>query len=112
MRNTSIILFLIASGLFACSKAGNETFTTDCSTAKSYATDVSPLIAEYCATAGCHASGSSQGPGALTTYAQVYSARTAIRSSVASGSMPENTTLTAAQKNAILCWIDSGASNN
>jgi len=48
----------------------------------------------------------------LTTYQQVFNARTSVRSSVASGSMPKGSTLSDAQKNAILCWIDSGAPNN
>ena len=61
---------------------------------------------------GCHGTGSHEGPGALTSYAAVYSARGTIRSEVISGGMPENTTLTNTQKNAIVCWIDAGASNN
>ena len=96
----------------ACNK-NNVDYTADCSTAKSYATDVSPIIQSYCATnSGCHASGSSNGPGVLTSYAQVYSARSAIRTAVVNGSMPQNGSLTNAQKNAIICWIDSGAANN
>jgi len=99
--------------LLACGK-GKVNYNADCSgTAKSYATDVSPIIQSYCATnSGCHASGSNNGPGALTTYAQVYSARSDIRTAVANGSMPQSGSLTDAQKNAIICWIDSGASDN
>ena len=109
---TMLVMWIVIFAL-ACSKNNDASFTTDCSgEAKSYAADVSSLIQTYCATAGCHASGSTNGPGALTTYAQVYNARSAIRSSVANGSMPENTTLSSAQKNNILCWIDNGALNN
>lgn len=98
--------------LLACSKNSID-YTADCSTTKSYASDVSPVIQSYCATnSGCHGTGSSNGPGALTSYVLVYSARSSIRSAVASGSMPENSTLTAAQKNAIICWIDAGAADN
>jgi len=90
-----------------------QLFTEDCSTEKTYAADVEPIIQTYCATnSSCHATGSSEGPGALTTYAQVYSARAEIRSAVISGSMPRNATLANAQKNAIVCWIDAGAGNN
>ena len=102
----------IAVLLLACGK-GKVNYTPDCSTAKSYATDVSPIIQSNCATnSGCHASGSSQGPGALATYSQVYAAKTSIRTAVANGSMPQNSSLSNDQKNAILCWIDSGAANN
>ena len=106
---TAASLFLFVMG---CSK-NNVNYTADCSTVKSYTTDVSPIIQSYCAAnSGCHASGSTHGPGALTTYAQVYSARVAIRTAIANGSMPENGSLTSTQKNAIICWIDSGAQNN
>lgn len=112
MKKIIIIVFGFGVLLLACSK-NNVDYTADCSTAKSYATDVSPVIQSFCATnSGCHASGSMHGPGALTTYAQVYSARAAIRTAVANGSMPQNGSLSNAQKNAIICWIDNGAANN
>jgi hypothetical protein len=92
---------------------GQQKDTPDCSTPKSYSTDVGPIIQSYCASnSGCHATGSHEGPGALTSFQQVYNNRTSIRSSVANGSMPENTRLSAEQKNGILCWIDNGANNN
>jgi hypothetical protein len=108
-----LILISILILVFACSK-NTDSFTSDCSgTAKSFASDVSPIIQSYCATnSGCHASGSSNGPGALTTYAQIYNARSEIRAAVSSGVMPQNGSLTTAQKNSIICWIDNGASNN
>jgi len=112
MKKVMITVSSIAVLLLACGK-DKVNYNPDCSTAKSYATDVSPVIQSYCATnSGCHANGSSNGPGALTTYAQIYAARTSIRTAVANGSMPENGSLSNDQKNAILCWIDSGAANN
>jgi hypothetical protein len=114
MRKHSFSLAMILIALTACSKNSNTIITTDCSgTSKSFATDVSPLLQTSCnVNAGCHGSGSTRGPGELITYNQVFNARTLIRSSVANGSMPQNSTLTTAQKNTILCWIDNGASNN
>ena len=90
---------------------GTGTGTT-CTGTKSFATDVSPIIQNVCAASGCHNTGSTNGPGALTNYQQVFNARTQIRAAVASGTMPKNTTLSATQKNAIICWIDNGASDN
>lgn len=102
--------------VLSCSKnsgGGGSDFTTDCSTAKSWKTDVSTVISATCAyTSGCHGSGSTNGPGALTSYQLVYNNRAAIRAAVASGTMPQSGSLTTTQKNAILCWIDSGAPNN
>jgi len=88
--------------------------TVDCSgTAKSFSTDVNPIIQATCTTnSGCHGSGSNNGPGELLTYSEIFSSRSSIRSAVASGSMPKTGSLTTAQKNAIICWIDNGAPNN
>ena len=96
----------------ACSKKAE--FTPDCSgPAKSFTTDVSPVFQTSCAiNSGCHATGSGNGPGPLVNYSQIFNARGGIRPEVASGHMPLNATLTATEKNAILCWIDNGAPNN
>lgn len=108
---------LSLTGFVGCSKENGDDgggTTVNCSsvTNKAYAADVSPIIQSVCAASGCHANGSTNGPGALTTYTQVFNARTQIRSAVSSGLMPQGSTLSAAQKNSILCWIDSGAPNN
>lgn len=111
MITASVLTFSIS-----CSKDkdSGSNQTLDCSTVtnKAYAANISPLIQSRCAISGCHASGSANGPGALTNYAEIFSARTAIRSSVSSGRMPQGSTLNTDQKNSILCWIDSGAPNN
>jgi hypothetical protein len=106
--------------LYACSKSSNTGVENpetplDCSTvtAKAFATDVSPIIQSKCATDGnCHGSGSGNGPGALLNYSAVFNARVQIREAVSSGRMPLTGSITAAQKNSILCWIDSGAPDN
>ena len=108
----AIIILLGAGFAVACSKSNSGTNTVDCSVTKTFAADVNPVIQSSCAISGCHASGSSNGPGALTTYQQIFNNRSAIRTAVANGSMPQNNTLSAASKNAILCWIDNGGQNN
>ena len=86
--------------------------TVDCSTVtnKAFAANVNPIIQASCNVAGCHAAGSSNGPGPLTNYAQISAA--SIRSAISSGSMPKGGSLTTAQKNSIICWVDSGKPNN
>jgi hypothetical protein len=102
----------------ACSKDNdddnnNPPNTVDCNTiSATFAANVNPLIQTSCAKAGCHAAGSANGPGALTTYAQISANKTAIRAAVASGAMPKDATLNATQKATITCWIDAGAANN
>jgi hypothetical protein len=113
-----VILFTFILSATSCSKdggtGGGGTTTVDCNTVtnKAYTTDISPIIQNTCAAAGCHASGSTNGPGQLTNYAEVFSARSAIRSAVSTGRMPQNSTLSTAQKNSIICWVDSGAPAN
>lgn len=88
--------------------------SVDCATVtnKAFAADVNPIVQSVCAVSGCHAAGSSNGPGALTNYNEVFANRTAIRTAVSTGRMPQGSTLSASQKNSITCWIDSGAPNN
>jgi len=105
---TTILVFL-----YACKK-NPDISPIDCSgPAKSFANDIHSIIQASCAiNSGCHASGSNNGPGPLLNYSQIFNARSDIRSNVASGHMPLNGSLTATERNAILCWIDNGAVNN
>lgn len=80
--------------------------------AKTFATDVNPIIQTFCNQPNCHNTGSGHGPGALTNYSEVFDARARIRPQIITGLMPQNSTLTTAQKNTIVCWIDAGAPNN
>jgi hypothetical protein len=112
----SIVFMFAAVLIISCSKTdspGGNNHTVDCSAGpKSFATDVNPLIQTFCNQANCHAPNSVNGPGPLTNFTEVFNARAQIRAQVLAGLMPQNTTLTAAQKNTIICWIDSGAPNN
>ena len=114
MKKTALFLTAFAALIInACSKNNISDYTADCSVTKTFAADASPVIQSTCAiNSGCHASGSSHGPGALTTYTQIYNARGAIRTSILNGSMPQNSSLSGAQKNSVICWIDNGATNN
>jgi hypothetical protein len=98
--------------LLSCAK-GKVNYSPDCSgAAKTFSGDVSSIISSSCATSGCHAAGSGNGPGALTSYSEIFNARSSIRRQVGNGSMPQNNSLSNSQKDAIMCWIDSGAPNN
>lgn len=110
---TAIAVMAIGIYFISCSKDGGGNNNVDCSTvAKSFSANVNPTIQSSCNVATCHAAGSTNGPGPLTTYTEVFNARTAIRSAVSSGAMPQGSSLTSSQKNSITCWIDSGAPNN
>lgn len=75
-------------------------------------TEVNQIFQRSCQDADCHHANSFNGPGALITYQQIFAARNGIKTAVASGRMPEGTTLSAGEKRAIICWIESGAPNN
>ena len=123
-----ISIAVVCFFLFSCSKSGSTASEgsggsgsgggsgggTACSgPAKSFTTDVNPVIQRSCATnSDCHGAGSNNGPGPLLAFSQVFNARSSIRSEVSSGRMPLNGTLSATDKNAIICWIDNGALNN
>ncbi|HYC40619.1 MAG TPA: hypothetical protein VEB63_09030 [Chitinophagaceae bacterium] len=116
MKTTFIPAILVITVIAACSKSstgGGGGAPLDCSTVpKSWSANVEPIIQSSCNLAGCHSTGSMNGPGPLTNYNQVFNARAPIRAAVANGTMPKNSSLSSSQRNSILCWIDSGAPNN
>lgn len=120
MKRKLIILFSIPIMVLSCSKSsdnsgsGGGSSTNNCSgVANKFAADVNPIIQTKCATnAGCHGSGSTSGPGPLLTYTQISNAKTAIKTAVNNGTMPQTGSLTTAQKNSIICWVDAGGLNN
>lgn len=117
-----VFVIVSISFLYACKKTnsagnpgggGNPPFTPNCTSAAiNFTNDVVPIFQSVCGQSGCHNSGSTNGPGPLTTHAQINAAKSSVRASIISGFMPRNTTLSAAQKNSIICWIDAGAPNN
>ncbi|MBP6688067.1 MAG: hypothetical protein KA160_09425 [Lacibacter sp.] len=120
-----VLLLSTLSFVYSCKKSGgNNTstggnnggggnFTLNCvGAATQFNLNVLPIFQSSCAASGCHNTGSSNGPGALTTHAEISAAKAQVRASVLSGSMPKSGTLTSAQKNSIICWIDAGAANN
>jgi hypothetical protein len=121
MKKLSVLtVIIIMVTVAACSKSDSDTTgggsggtTLNCSTIDSrFSAVVFPIIQNSCGAVGCHNAGSSSGPGALTNYTQIKAVAASIKTSVESGSMPKGGTLTTAQKNAISCWVSSGAQNN
>ena len=121
----SILVSLAAFLLIAsCSKSGGGDTnlggggggggTVNCTGVQSaFAATVNPIIQASCATdATCHGAGSANGPGPLLSHSQIFAARFTIKTAVANGTMPKTGTLTTAQKNSIICWVDAGGPNN
>lgn len=100
---------IIAGMVVSCKKdsdspenSSQSGYTPDCSSAKSFSAQVLPLIQSRCSS--CH--------GQYSNYAQIKASASAIRTSVANGSMPKGSTLTKEQKDIIVCWVDAGAPEN
>jgi hypothetical protein len=115
MFSLAVCIALMVVLVNACKKdsENDNSQPVDCGTiTTTFSGNVSPLIASSCAKSGCHSAGSSNGPGPLTNYTQIFNSRVRIREVVASGQMPQDATFSAAQKATITCWIDAGAPNN
>ena len=119
MKTKFIFAGLLMILFVACSKNSSPSInngnnnSVDCSAVpKSFSANIQPITSTRCVISGCHDAGSVNGPGPLTSYQQIFNARSSIRSAVATGLMPQGSTLTQSQINTILCWIDNGALNN
>jgi hypothetical protein len=123
--NKFLLIAAVGSILYACSKSPDSASNSnnssssnnnvvDCTgTAKSFSLNVNPTIQSTCAIgSNCHAAGSNNGPGELLNYNEVERASADIRAAIISGIMPKTGSLSASQKNSIICWIDNGSANN
>ena len=77
----------------------------------SYDTDIQPIMANSCATTGCHDGSVSSLPN-LNNLSEVQSNASMIKSRTQSGNMPKTGTLTQNQIDLIACWVDDGALDN
>lgn len=126
MKKTLIIIlftFSLSSVFIACSKSntttgggsggsGGRTFSCVGISPK-FSADVQPILTSVCSiNSNCHASGTTNSGGPFTTHAEVFAKKSNIRVAILSGVMPQTGSLTQAQVDAFICWIDSGAPNN
>lgn len=118
----SCLMLFIVMGWFAesCSKSDNNTpaggvvITFSCSgISPKFSADVLPIFNTVCSiNSNCHANGSVNAGGPFTNYTQVSGKTSNIRAAVLGGIMPQSGSISQAQINNLICWIDSGAPNN
>ena len=78
-----------------------------------FLSDVQPIVNTTCAnSANCHGAGSVNSGGPLTDYNSIFNKRSNIKFQIENGLMPKAGSLSTADKNKIICWINSGAPNN
>jgi hypothetical protein len=107
---STYLIFLVCAMLFTnCSKTSLTSETVICDAAISYSTQIKPIITTNCNYAGCH-------DGIVTTsladYTTLKDGSQQIKAAIMSGAMPRNAVLKLVDKNAIICWINSGVKNN
>ena len=125
MKKSILVILAAFLVIASCSKGGSDDpggggggggggGSVNCTgVAAAFAANVNPIIQSSCATdATCHGAGSANGPGPLLTYNQIFAARINIKTAVGNGTMPKTGSLTTAQKNSIICWVDAGGPNN
>ena len=96
-----------------CSNTAQVTIEDGEAPAPSFANDVLPIMQARCATAGCHVSGGNA-PFVIEGFGDVQPRAAAIRARVAGRTMPPAgaPTLTDAQIQTIVAWVDGGAQDN
>jgi hypothetical protein len=123
-KTTTLTILIICSVVLfsACSKSdtstggggtgGTRTFSCAGITPK-FAADVQPILTTVCSiNSNCHAGGSTNSGGPFTNYTEVNAKKSNIRAAILAGTMPQSGSISQAQINAFICWIDSGAPNN
>ena len=96
----------------ALPKSGGITFSCSGISPK-YSVDVQPIFNTVCSVSNtCHGASSTNSGGPFISYTLIFAKRSNIRTAVLSGVMPQTGSLTQAQINNLICWIDSGAPNN
>ena len=80
---------------------------------RKFDTEVKPVMLSRCATGSdCHGAGSTNSGGVLNNYQNIKNNSVLIRHVVLTGIMPKGSSLTSAELNTIVCWIDSGSPQN
>ena len=77
----------------------------------SYTNDVAPVLLSTCSSVSCHGTPTALKPN-LSTWMAVNSVAQKIKTQLEAGTMPKTGTISATDKQNIICWINAGALNN
>ena len=104
MLRKAMFAFLVCTAVVACKKSTTTpAYTPECTgVAPSFSATVLPLMKSSCA--GCHSK--------YSGYSGISGDKASVRSAIVGGTMPQRSSMTTAQKNSVVCWIDNGAANN
>lgn len=86
---------------------------SNCSGSANKFSNVNPIIQSKCGfSSSCHAAGSTNSGGPLTSYDLIKAKASNIKLQVQTGLMPQTGSLTPTELQSIVCWVESGAPNN
>lgn len=86
---------------------------TNCQNAASKFAQVKPIFQLKCSSINsCHGAGSNNKGGEFLTHAQISAKAATIKTVILNGTMPQLGSLTAAELQSIVCWVDGGALDN
>ncbi len=109
-----VAYFLLIFGINGCYFDNEEELypNTNCDTNQvTFSNTISPLIANSCATTGCHVAGN--GRVLLTNYAEIKTAINGVeKRTITDKDMPVSGPLSACDISKLQKWIDDGAPNN
>jgi hypothetical protein len=108
-KQSALIGISISIIIAGCSKTNVADVTVVCDPTISYDKQIKPIIAVNCNYSGCHDGSNTT---SLADYTTLKDGASQIKAAVSSGAMPRNATLKLEDKNAIICWINSGVKNN
>jgi hypothetical protein len=109
----AIVFFSTCSKKDAATGGGSSKTFSCTSIAPTFTGDVQPILTTVCSiNSNCHAGGTTNSGGPFTNYTEVNARKADIRAAILSGTMPQSGSISQAQVNAFICWIDSGAPNN
>lgn len=94
---------------YGCLKTNTINPASTCDANISYNNTIKQIFTTNCNISGCH---DDTVITSLANYQTLHDGALQIKNSIISGRMPKNKSLAAVDKNAIICWIDSGTKNN
>lgn len=93
----------------ACTKESTVSVTCG-SSVPSYSSEVSVVMRQCCTS--CHGAGNARGGVALHSYGMLKQNSGGVRKIFTSSMAHEGVSISTAQRNTVVCWIDNGMPNN
>ena len=102
---SAVILATMATTIFSCTKTATVDNATCSALDTKWSTAVSNIVKNKCATSGCHPN--------YAALANISGDASSCLSKLSNNSMPAGgVTMTTAERNQLMCWLQDGGPNN